>query len=42
MFKLCLVLDLCEHRFFYVLQEHNLKLELLTTIEQSSQAWLSA
>ena len=42
MFELCLGLDLSEHRFFYVLQEHNLELKLPTTIEQSSQTWLSA
>ena len=42
MFELCLMLHLREHRFFYVLQEHNLKLELLTTVEQSRQTWLSA
>lgn len=33
MFELCLELDLSEHRFFYVLQEHNLELELPTTVE---------
>ena len=42
MFELCLMLDLREHGFFYVLQKHNLKLELPTTVEQSRHTWLSA
>ena len=33
MLELCLVLNLREHRFSYVLQEHNLELELPTTVE---------
>ena len=42
MLELCLLLDLREHRFSYVLQEHNLQLELPAAFEQPRQTWSSA